>query len=401
MSVFQPVQRDSKSYRQGMVLGLTMAETLLLLVFCLLIATASVFRNQLKALSEAQLKQETLSDDLREAQGIIDAMSQKPSDNWQHYLRDYPHIETLKKAGVDLKDAANNAKDIFELMKTQKKGLVHDDITGSIVAWESVKKEFKSTRGEVPTNDEIIAIFREGLQVQTASAKPGGEGAHDWPPIILLSEAKDYHFESGRADLDNNFRAALSGPVMDELLGIIAKYPKASVIEVIGHTDEQAIVGGSTNLDQKLMQVLQQKESVVRLTSADNAGLGLARAVAVAQVLLHDARLKGFAILPYSGAQLVNVGDKLALSGVGGNDRARRRIEIRVREPNKITVPLAAWPTSSISAPPKKSVASPQPTPGEVDTAIAQPRPTLPEPPKPKPLSEPGVKTPFGWFFRN
>src|ERR1700691_3349952 len=38
------VARQSSSYRQGLVLGLTMAELMLLLVFCLLIALAAYLR---------------------------------------------------------------------------------------------------------------------------------------------------------------------------------------------------------------------------------------------------------------------------------------------------------------------------------------------------------------------
>ena len=74
---------------------------------------------------------------------------------------------------------------------------------------------------------------------------------------------------------------ALSGPVIDELLAKIADYPDVNVIEVIGHTDEQPLVQRPSNLDELLMPVLQGKSSVIRLAPADNAGLGLARAVSV------------------------------------------------------------------------------------------------------------------------
>jgi flagellar motor protein MotB len=50
--------------------------------------------------------------------------------------------------------------------------------------------------------------------------------------------------------LSPNFRKALSGKVIEELLGIIRDYPGVNVIEVIGHTDEQPIVRRPSNLDQ-------------------------------------------------------------------------------------------------------------------------------------------------------
>ena len=40
------ISRQSSSYRQGLVLGLTMAEIMILLIFCLLITTAAVLKKE-------------------------------------------------------------------------------------------------------------------------------------------------------------------------------------------------------------------------------------------------------------------------------------------------------------------------------------------------------------------
>jgi hypothetical protein len=48
------INRQSSSNRQGLVLGLTMAEIMLLLVFCLLIAMASFLSVGQKKLAETQ-----------------------------------------------------------------------------------------------------------------------------------------------------------------------------------------------------------------------------------------------------------------------------------------------------------------------------------------------------------
>jgi hypothetical protein len=72
---------------------------------------------------------------------------------------------------------------------------------------------------------------------------------------------------------------------------------------------------------------------VSNLISADNAGLGLARATAVVRVLGSDERLKGYTLLPLSGGQLIGVDDRLT-SGGGGDEPERRRIEIRLRRAN-------------------------------------------------------------------
>src|ERR1700694_2846588 len=48
------IDRQGSSYRQGLVLGLTMAEIMLLLVFCLLIAMATILGTEQTKLAETQ-----------------------------------------------------------------------------------------------------------------------------------------------------------------------------------------------------------------------------------------------------------------------------------------------------------------------------------------------------------
>ena len=65
---------------------------------------------------------------------------------------------------------------------------------------------------------------------------------------------------------------------------------------------------------------------------ADNAGLGLARALAVVKILASDARLAAFRILPLSGAQLIDTDGRLTHWDGASDVRERRRIEIRMRK---------------------------------------------------------------------
>ena len=64
---------------------------------------------------------------------------------------------------------------------------------------------------------------------------------------------------------------------------------------------------------------------------ADNAGLGLARAVSVVSAL-RQSSLSKFKLIPLSGAQLVNTDETLAIEGIPANIKERRRIEIRLRK---------------------------------------------------------------------
>jgi hypothetical protein len=101
---------------------------------------------------------------------------------------------------------------------------------------------------------------------------------------------------------------------------------------VIGHTDERAVSGGLSNLDRELASVTLGAASVAALQPADNAGLGLARALAVVKVLASEPRLRTFRILPLSGAQLIASDGRLTRWDEQGDVRERRRIEIRMRK---------------------------------------------------------------------
>ena len=98
------------------------------------------------------------------------------------------------------------------------------------------------------------------------------------------------------------------------------------------YTDEQPVTNRVSNLDRHLASVTLGGADAGVLQWADNAGLGLARALAVVKVLASDARLGAFRILPLSGAQLIDTDGRLTRWDEQGDVRERRRIEIRMRK---------------------------------------------------------------------
>jgi hypothetical protein len=106
--------------------------------------------------------------------------------------------------------------------------------------------------------------------------------------------------------------------------------------------------------------VLQNTEDVASLVPADNAGLGLARAVSVVSVLRQSPLLSGYKMIPLSGAQLVNTDETLALEGSMQDVQRRRRIEIRLRKSTSTdpTGSAAAVPTSSLNSVPSANIGS-------------------------------------------
>src|SRR4051794_19889291 len=69
------ITRQGSSYRQGLVLGLTMAEIMLLLVFCLLIAMATFILKEQEKRAASEKRVETLLADNRRSQDLVQALS--------------------------------------------------------------------------------------------------------------------------------------------------------------------------------------------------------------------------------------------------------------------------------------------------------------------------------------
>jgi outer membrane protein OmpA-like peptidoglycan-associated protein len=200
----------------------------------------------------------------------------------------------------------------------------------------------------VDPNDPPAALRRGlGMVEEASSNDAAGSGEHNWPPIITLSEADGYFFATGKAELAPDFERKLREEIIP-LLNNLAKKYRVDVIEVTGHTDEQAIVPRNSNLDQILLGVLKNGGPVSSLVPSDNAGLGLARAVAVVRLLMGDDRMSGYRVLPMSGGQLIDVGERLT-EGRKGDVKERRRIEIRLRRSQQASnIPPLTMQKSSV-----------------------------------------------------
>ena len=156
--------------------------------------------------------------------------------------------------------------------------------------------------------------------------------AVETPPIITLSEAEGYNFASGSAELSREFRELLVTDVVPRVVEASETYG-ATVVEVVGHTDESPIRSASpSNLDNRLLGYL-EGDPGEPLHASDNAGLGLARAAAVARVVRSHPDTSELSVIPMSAAQTAEPGDVLAAAGGPLNEQYRRRIEIRLRRP--------------------------------------------------------------------
>lgn len=286
--------RQDKPYRRGVVLGLTVAEIMILLIFMLLMALTSALASRdkrLKALESGA------------GSKLIEVMQEA-----------YPEASTPDDFYKELVRAID-ARKVVERLGPDKAGIqLADDAQLGARAREAAQRAGSADPYR----------FAEKAIAKASAGKKG-----EWPPFFSLSEAGGYYFESGKATLRPDFEKKLRTTIIPLLKRNIDDYG-VDVVEVIGHTDEVPMVGVS-NLDKYLIAASANRFHIEGLTSTDNAGLAIARAVAVVRILRADPRLSGTTILPLSGAQLIVPVDKVADGTSNQSDQLRRRIEIRLR----------------------------------------------------------------------
>ncbi|MBA4041562.1 MAG: hypothetical protein C0474_07175 [Sphingobium sp.] len=156
------------------------------------------------------------------------------------------------------------------------------------------------------------------------------EKRREEPPIIVLPEAQGFSFAAGSAALTPGFEDRLRRLVIPSVRDIGRRY-SASVIEVIGHTDAVPRRSGAlrSNLDTVLVPLLLGRDTASPI-AVDNAGLGMARAVAVARFMRREG-LRDFTLVPLSAGPFLKPDDTGVGDGDDAADNARRRIEVRLR----------------------------------------------------------------------
>lgn len=360
------IDSDTESYRRGVVFGLTMAEVLLLLVFCILLFLAIVNDK----LEEEVKKNNELSAKFAAEQMLNQALTETNKKLSNQLTVFASKIATIPKPGRNSKfiEKMFEAAIIYEATDPKKASellyalnenpqLLQQSQFSTINEWEelttlaeySVSKQaynvlsnltddkkqnflanVKIASENTPKELTEMQQAAETLQPLLSSSEDTINREDNWPPIISLSEAQNYSFKVGKANLAPQFERALRESIAEEILNILIAYD-ADVIEVIGHTDPQPMRNNiNTNLDNFSVGFLNSDETV-NLSAGDNAGLGYARALSVTKELMKVPALKGYSILPYSAAQMITPDEKLYNESSSYSSSQLRRIEIRVR----------------------------------------------------------------------
>jgi outer membrane protein OmpA-like peptidoglycan-associated protein len=306
-------------HRRGVVLGLTMAELLLLLVFCLLLASVGVLADKQKQLDAyvAAKPQPAPS---------AERMLQITRSELQNYTENAPaefqHLETPITS--DDWTELVRGRDVARRIRASGETLTELPAPATIIAATKLEEIARERNVDV-TN--LIQGLTEKQPPDAPSAQVAG---HNWPPIITLGNDK-FRFPLNSAELSSDFRARLQTAVAGQVRDLLQQY-NVDVVEVVGHTDETPINSTQqSTLDNDAIGALNGTRPITDLKPADNAGLGLARAIAVANALKAAGLPSNVRVIPLSAAQLLLPGDQLSDGSDSNDSPQRRRIEIRVR----------------------------------------------------------------------
>jgi outer membrane protein OmpA-like peptidoglycan-associated protein len=383
------IAEAGNSYRRGVIFGLTMAEILLLLIFCLLLFMATLdekieeltkFNETLESQNLEYLRENKilLAQNARYKENI-DVLGQDTSVPVEVYeVVTKMDNEELSKFVENSELASTTSSEKFEevfekaeqwdtvtnqpqnpkvdiitdLAKELKPEQLNKLIENAYVAsqtdaevLDAALEEFNKPKEKPPEPalapiDPKIRELAESVSLDDLKLLAEGkmeekvEAGNNWPPIISLPEAENYSFKLGSAQLTESFKGQLSNEIVNQILQTLAEYD-ADLIEVIGHTDLQPMsMARVTNLDKSALEYFETPDKVL-LRARDNAGLGYARALSVTKHLLQTPELKDYTILPYSAAQMVTPNHTITTKNDKFDSSQLRRIEIRVRRQNR------------------------------------------------------------------
>jgi len=383
------IAEAGNSYRRGVIFGLTMAEILLLLIFCLLLFMATLDEkieeltkfnetlesqnleylreNKILLAQNARYKEniDVLGQDTSVPVEVYEVVTKMDDEELFKFVENSELASTLSPEDfsevfekADQWDTVTNQPQnpkvdiITDLAKELKPEQLNKLIENAYVAsqtdaevLDAALEEFNKPKEKPPEPalapiDPKIRELAESVSLDDLKLLAEGkmeekvEAGNNWPPIISLPEAENYSFKLGSAQLTESFKGQLSNEIVNQILRTLSEYD-ADLIEVIGHTDLQPMsMARVTNLDKSALEYFETTDKV-SLRARDNAGLGYARALSVTKHLLQTPELKDYTILPYSAAQMVTPNHTITTKNDKFDSSQLRRIEIRVRRQNR------------------------------------------------------------------
>ena len=373
------IEVNAADYRRGVIFGLTMAEVLLLLIFCLLLFVAMLnreidevlrknadlsqankilevsnanYQNNLKNLDQSTaVSQEVFDvvnvlddDQLKKLIQNSEVASTFSPDQFQEYFAKAEKWDTFTNqpqeatfTQLDSIEKFATSEQLNRLMENADIAMNYDSETLQEKISKAEKWDKKASLPKPEPIDPYLKMLISQVSISDLELLAAGKlepVGNNWPPIISLPEAENYSFKIGSAELTENFKMQLDSDIIEEILDTLSQYD-ADLIEIIGHTDLQPMSRARvSNLDTAARDFFQAKTNIA-LRAKDNVGLGYARALSVTKHLRENPKLQSYTILPYSAAQMITPDGTITKEGDDFESSQLRRIEIRVRRQNK------------------------------------------------------------------
>lgn len=152
-----PVAEQNRAYRRGLVLGLTMAEIAILIIFCLLLASAFLMKQKEKDIKLLT----TQKNELVQVQQMVDRIRARGGDP-----------EKFDELFQELKRVQEQATKTLEV---QAKLDTLREETKQMVADAAYAKEIKKSLKDTPFNEKSAAAITEALKASGDVAKIAAE----------------------------------------------------------------------------------------------------------------------------------------------------------------------------------------------------------------------------------
>lgn len=170
---------DEREHRRGLVLGLTMAEVLLLLLFLLLLALAARLMQQAKELTKAHDSIYKANDTIQVLKPIIELVKsgdQVPSETVQALARDLASVPQLRRDNEALRSALADASkrvDAFKQLEAQAREINPNDPPAALRrGLELLASVGEARAADLQTRSELLTRLEKAALAVEPNAQP-------------------------------------------------------------------------------------------------------------------------------------------------------------------------------------------------------------------------------------
>lgn len=165
------VKRHDASYRRGLVLGLTMAEIMVLVLFTLLLALAAAIANR-----EASIV------DLTEKVRILEVVEKQIAELMQKNPQGINVIDIIQRIARHQEEIARLQQEREDLIRKNPNGINVNDIVQRIHRLEEIAKKWEIVSNQAtlagitePTPENIVGGLRASVQLEKENRNLGGQ----------------------------------------------------------------------------------------------------------------------------------------------------------------------------------------------------------------------------------